>query len=229
MRRTLLIGILGTCVSVPALAEEKLETRFGAVPLIGAGAGFVTSAEPFPGFVGFTRLGVEAYGEVPPWGIFARAEYLSSGADGRWTAPSMALGGMRRVFGDGDKRVGFLVRAGLLYDRWHAATVCPVDLFIPTNCKAYAPPAPTGVITGAVPPVLDTVNAFGALAGARLELPLHSVFVALDGELSGTVDFDQSSPGAFLVTRFALVLGLRDYRGVESEEPGKIERLHRTR
>jgi hypothetical protein len=79
-----------------------------------------------------------------------------------------------------------------------------------------------------VPPVVDTVNAFGGLAGVRLELPLHSVFVAIDGELSGTVDIDQSSPGAFLATRFALVLGMRDYRGGEGEGPGKIERLRRT-
>lgn len=207
---------------------RDLPTRFGVLPSIGVGLASVGKSSPFPSFVGLTTLGVEVHGEVPPYGGFVRFQFDSSGLDGRWTAPSFALGGSYRLFGDGVDHLALLGRAGFLYERWHATSGnCPVDLFVPTNCKALVPPSPTGEILKTVPIVTVTGDHLGLLAGARVEMPIPLFYLAVDGEVGGLVDVSEPSPGTVLHFRLSLVAAFRDARKVDHDPYVRTERYRR--
>ena len=197
-------------------AAPALVGRIGFVPMVGGGvAGLTNTSDLLPGFIGFTTLGLELHGELPPYGLFLRGQYLSSGKDGRWTAPSFALGGSYRLFGDGVDHLAIVARAGLLYDRWHATNAgsgCTVALFLPTNCKALPPIVPKGTITATPTIESVTIDALGAVAGARLELPITAFYAAVDAEIATSVDVSAASPGAIISLRGALVFGFRDLR-----------------
>ncbi len=214
----------------PARADDgvrALKTRIGVLPSVGVGFAKFGRSAPFPSFVGLTTLGVEVHAEVPPWGGFVRFEFDSSGPDGRWTAPAFALGGSYRFFGDGVDRLALLGRAGVLYERWHATNGnCPVDFFVPTNCKAIVTPAPTGVFLNE--PTIDTVTGdhLGLFAGARAEMPVRLFYLAVDGEVGGLVDVSES-PGAVFHLRLALVAAFRDVRSGDADAAAPPERRRR--
>lgn len=194
-------------------STSQLPTRFGVVPTIGTGFAKLSSTQVFPGFIGLTTLGGEVHLEAPPYGVFARFEFHSSGLDGRWTAPSFALGGSYRLFGDGVDRLALLARGGLIWERWHATNGnCPVDFFFPSNCKALVEPAPTGVLLNNPPIVTVTGDLVGIMAGARLEMPIPWFYLALDGELAGMFDITDSTPGNVFSARIAMVIAFRDLR-----------------
>ena len=107
-----------------------------------------------------------------------------------------------------------------MWERWHASNDnCPVDLFFPTNCKSFAQQAPSGVILNTVPPVALTQDLLGLFAGARLELPVHYFFLAVDGEISGMADVSGTVPGSVLALRVALAIGFRDSRRAAERRP----------
>jgi hypothetical protein len=195
--------------------------RIGVLPTVGLGVATVSNASPFPSVIGLTTLGGEVHVEMLPYGAFFRFQYHSSGPDGHWTAPSFALGGTYRIAGDGITRVGILARGGLLWERWHATNGnCPVDFFVPTNCKALTPQAPSGVILNEPSIVSVTADTFGLFGGLRAEMPLTKVYVAFDAEASGVVDVGSSFPGSVIALRIALTLGFRDTRGSEDAVQG---------
>ena len=121
-----------SCVSPrSAHADDDSAHRFGMVGLIGGGIAGVPHPGPLAGFIGFTDLGVELLGEVRPWGGFLRAEYLSSGDAGRWTAFAFSGGVEYRLFGN-THRTALFLRGGVAYERWMGNTAgCPIDLFVP--------------------------------------------------------------------------------------------------
>ena len=216
-------AVAALSVATVARAEDPPESvmtpkpafRFGVVPLIGFGAAVLTNHGDLPGFIGFTSLGLEIHGERPPFGLLLRGHYLSSGRDGRWTAPSLSAGASYRVFGDGIEHLSLLGRGGFLYERWHATNVgtgCPVDLFFPTNCKALPLAAPAGVILPQTQTESITVDALGVFAGARLELPVAAFFAAIDAELTLVGDVSAPSPGAVFGLRTGIAFGFRDRR-----------------
>ncbi len=203
-------------------AIARPPSRIGLVPLVGFGAAVLTKTGDLPGFIGFTSLGFEIHGERPPYGLLLRGQYLSSGKDGRWTAPSLSAGASWRLFGDGLDELSLIGRAGVLYDRWHATssnTGCPVDLFFPTNCKALGPIEPSGVIVQKPVTESITVDAFGAFAGARLELPVSFFYAAIDAEMTLVGDVSSTMPGAIFSLRSGIAFGFRDRRGVEEKKP----------
>jgi hypothetical protein len=209
-----------------APAVNTLLPRIGVVPTVGLGIAKVTNASPFPGFIGLTTFGGELHVEFPPFGGFFRFQFHSSGLDGRWTAPSFALGGSYRIFGDGVDHLALLGRAGPLWERWHAISVnsnCPIDLFFPTNCKALQPPSPSGVISNQPPVIEQTSDTLGLFAGLRAELPVRYLYLAGDFEVSGVANVSSSLPGTVFAARLALVLGFRDLRSSE-REPGPTPR-----
>jgi hypothetical protein len=204
------IALALTAGASSARAEEG-DWRYGLVPYLGAGAAVVTSPSPFPGFIGLTGTGVELLGEAPPWGGFGRAEFLSSGNDGRWTALSFALGGSRRLFGD-LHHLSLIARAGVAYQRWHASTGgCSVFLFIPNGCINYVAPPPGSPGTPVAPTITANANALGLVGGVRLELPIKPIYVAFDASLTPVAAFD-SPPGGVIALQLNLVLGFHDYR-----------------
>ena len=216
-------AVAALSVATVARAEDPPESvmtpkpafRFGVVPLLGFGAAVLTNHGDLPGFIGFTSLGLEIHGERPPFGLLLRGHYLSSGRDGRWTAPSLSAGASYRVFGDGIEHLSLLGRGGFLYERWHATSVgtgCPVDLFFPTNCKALPLAAPAGVILAQTETESVTVDALGVFAGARLELPVAAFFAAIDAELTLVGDVSAPSPGAVFGLRTGIAIGFRDRR-----------------
>jgi hypothetical protein len=214
-----------------SVMAPKPGIRIGVLPLVGFGVAGLTNSGDLPGFIGFTSLGLELHGERPPFGLLLRGHYLSSGQDGRWTAPSLSAGVSYRFFGDGIEHLSLLGRGGLLYDRWHATNVgtgCPVDLFFPTNCKALALAAPSGVILAKTNTESVTVDAFGVFAGVRLELPVAAFYAAVDAELTMVGDVSASSPGAIFGLRSGIAIGFRDRRDVgDAVSPRNDPRLQR--
>ena len=222
---TTLMAVTAFSVAGPARADDPPESvmaprpamRIGVLPLVGFGTAVLTNPGDLPGVIGFTSIGVEIHGERPPFGLLLRGHYLSSGQEGRWTAPSLSAGASYRFFGDGITHLALLGRGGLLYERWHATNVgtgCPVALFFPTNCKALAPIAPTGVTLIKTEIESVTVEAFGIFAGVRLELPVAAFFAALDAELTMVGDVSAPSPGAIFGLRTGIAIGFRDRRDV---------------
>jgi hypothetical protein len=213
----------------PARADEGEDVapglrgpRLGITP--GVGVGFVgfTGNVPFPSFVFATTLQVEALVEFDRLGFFLRGGFLSAGSSGLWTAPTAALGSQYRLIGDGEERWGFVVRAAFLYERWSAAPPgvgCSVFYFVPNGCQnlvatSAAPGAP-------IPPAPITADSVGLLGGARLDLPIEPVYLALDAELSGAFDVDQSLPGVAIAGQLVVTFALRDHpiRKKQSPEP----------
>jgi hypothetical protein len=221
-----------TCWSEAARGEDvrELPARFGVLPSIGVGVAKISSSGGLPDFIGLTTLGVEVHGEVPPYGAFARFQFNSSGLDGRWTAPSFALGGTYRLFGDGVDRLALVGRAGFLYERWHGQSIssnCPIDLFVPSNCKALVAPAPSGNLLVQNPVFTYTGDNLGLLAGARLEMPVRPFYLAVEGEVGGLVDVAESTPGTIFHFRLSAIIAFRDARKKEtppSEERGERQR-----
>jgi hypothetical protein len=212
----------------PATAPEppKLLPRLGVFPTVGVGMAKIGNSSPFPGFIGLTTLGGEIHAEVPPYGGFFRFQFHSSGEGGRWNAPSLALGGSYRLLGDGVQHWALLARGGLLWERWHAISGnsgCPVDLFVPTNCKAQQPPAFIAAQLNSAPVVEQTSDLYGLFAGLRAEAPTRYFYVAGDVELSGVANLGGSFPSSVLAARIAIVLGFRDLRASE-RPPGETPR-----
>jgi hypothetical protein len=214
IRAALVVGLgVGSTLGAPCLARaDQVDSRYGFTPTVGGGFAVVTHASPLPGFVGMTALGGEILGEVPPWGGFLRAEYLSTGQDGRWTGLSFVLGGSRRLFGRAT-HLSLLARGGIAYQHWHGASGgCDVILFVPNSCISQAAPATPGTVTTPVNITDYSGNAMGILAGARLELPIKPVYLAIDASFIPVIDVDTTSPTAVLGFRLDLVLGFRDRR-----------------
>jgi len=216
MRLSPLAGLFAVLFATSAARADDtaaLPARIGVVPTLGVGVAKLTNTSRFPTFIGLTTLGGEVHAEAPPYGALFRFQFHSSGLDGRWTAPSFALGGSYRLFGDGVDRLAILVRGGFLWERWHATSGnCPIDFFVPTNCKAFTPPAPNGVLLNQAPVVNVTGDTLGLFAGARFEMPVALFYLALDGELGGLVDVDETTPDSVLHVRVALSVGFRDLR-----------------
>jgi hypothetical protein len=186
--------------------------RFGLAPSLGAGAAVLTNSASLPGFIGYTDLGVEVMGEVMPWGGFLRGDFLSSGADGRWTSVGFALGASYRFFGAPDT-LTLLGRAGLAFERWHGTDVgCDISLFLPSNCKSIPPPPQPGVITAGTPAIDIFGDSVGLVGSARLELPLSAFYVAFDASLVPVVSLDSASPGGVFQFRLNMLFGFRDVR-----------------
>jgi hypothetical protein len=205
----LAVGALG----MPAVARaDAVDSRYGFTPFIGGGFAVVTHSSPLPSFIGLTALGAEIVGEVPPWGGFFRAEYLSSGQSGRWTGLSFVLGGTRRLFGE-PARLSLLARGGIAYQHWHGASGgCDVVLFVPNSCIAQTTPPAPGTVMAPVVITDYSGNAMGIYAGARLELPIKPIYLALDASFVPVVDVDTTNPTAVLGFKLDLVLGFRDRR-----------------
>jgi hypothetical protein len=190
--------------------------RLAFVPAVGGGvAAFTSQLAPFPSFVGLSISQVELSYETPRWGGFLRGGYLSSGEDGRWTAPLAALGVSYRLRGDGEEVWGFVPRGGLMYQRWHANSAgCPVPFFFPDNCKGFdsTTKTPSGVIDGSAPPVVTTIETLGLFFGMRAEIPVSPIFLALGAEMTTTLDLSQSSPGLIWSGQFTLAFALRNHQ-----------------
>ena len=199
------LGLAGFLLANTALGDDDVAYRYGLVVGIGGGMAGVAHPGPLPGFIGFTDLGAEIKGEVRPWGGFLRADFLSSGNDGRWTAWSFSTGVERRLFG-GVHRAALFLRGGVAYERWLGndnLKGCPVNFFVPTSCNLLGAPAAT---------FTATTDMLGLVGGARLELPIRSSYLAFAGNVVPTVGIDGSSPAATLQLRFTVDLGFRDTR-----------------
>jgi hypothetical protein len=187
--------------------------RLGLTPGIGVGFTGFTGNVTYPSFVFTTAIQVEALLELTRWGFFVRGGFLSSGSSGRWTAPTVALGTQYRLLGDGEERLGLVVRAGAIFEYWTATpTVGSCDIFyvIPNGCQAQvAPPAGAPGVTPPAP--TTTADSLGVLAAVRLEMPVEPVYVAFDAELSAAADVDQSTPGAAITGQLVLTFALRDH------------------
>jgi len=206
--------------------QRPLLPRFGVFPTVGTGIAKVSNSSPFPGFIGLTTLGGELHLEVPPYGGFFRFQFHSSGDTGRWTAPSFALGASYRLFGDALDHWALLARGGVLWERWHAISEnsnCPIDLFVPTNCKALQPIAPSGNILNTPPVIEQTSDMYGVFAGLRAEAPTRYFYLAGDFELDGVVNSGGTFPSTVLAARIAIVVGFRDLRASE-RPPGETPR-----
>jgi hypothetical protein len=189
-------------VARSALADDDGH-RFGLVPLIGGGVAGVLHPGPLAGAIGFTDLGVEILGEVRPWGGFLRAEYLSSGDAGRWTAFAFSAGADYRLFGNVHRTALFL-HGGLAYERWSGNDKgCPVDFLVPDSCN----------LEGAQMTSFDvTADMIGVVAGARVEVPLSFLYIAFSGNFVPAVSVDSSYPAGTFELRFDTEIGFRDYR-----------------
>jgi len=226
----------GSAHADPAPTEEVPPglrgPRMGFTPGIGAGFVGFTGNTGYPSFVFATAIQIEALLELTRWGFFARGGFLSAGQSGFWTAPTAAVGTQYRLVGDGEERWGFVVRAGVVYERWTAvplAESCAIYYFIPNSCQAFQ--APTTTTPGA--PVVAaqsqiTADSVGVLAGVRLELPLEPVYIAFDAELSAAADVDQSIPGAAIEGQLVLTFAMRDHP-IRRKGPQKFEPRSRIR
>jgi hypothetical protein len=122
------------------------------------------------------------------------------------------LGGSRRLFGR-PSHLSLLARAGIAYEHWNGASGgCDVILFVPNSCISQAAPPTPGTVTVTTPVTDYSGNAMGILAGARLELPIKPVYLAIDASFTPVIDVDTTSPTAVLGFRLDLVLGFRDRR-----------------
>jgi hypothetical protein len=201
----------------PARAAEP-DDKFaawtlGLTPMIGVGMAKMSAGTDFPTFVGMSVGAVELQASLARVGVFVRAGYLSSGSGGRWTAPTLTLGASYRLFGDGYEDVGVLLRGGFTYERWHASSAgCAVNFFIPTNCKLFEPPAGSGLTTQTDTHIEASNDAFGITPSVRVELPVKSFYLALDGDVAVLASAQSGAPGVLFETRFAIVVGVRHRR-----------------
>jgi hypothetical protein len=199
--------------------------RFGVLPSIGIGAAVLTHPAGTPGVLAFTDAGVEAIGEMLPWGGFLRGDLYSSGPDGLWWGFGFSAGASKRLFG-APTELSLLARGGLAYDRWNTSPGCKVTWFVYIGCKNYAVPPPQSGVTNPTPVVTSyTANAIGLIGGLRLELPIRPAYIALDATFVPVVAVDSPTPGAVFQFRPNLEFGFRDTRNMASgigpqEEPG---------
>ncbi len=190
------------------------EQRLRLAPRVGGGIGFVTGKiSPFPHTIGLTEIGGEVSYEVIPWGGWVQGTFESSGEDGKWTAPSIAAGFSYRLFGDGVERTSVLFRGGAVWEAWHASsTACSIYLFFPSGCVDLPPRNPDGSLPAGYKAYDDNGQDVGLLAGVRLEVPLHFMYLAFDGSFVPTVDLTETTPTATFGFRFAMLIGFRDQR-----------------
>lgn len=204
------LATLALSASPEARADEVVDSRYGFAPYVGGGGAFLGRASPLPSPVALTQLGAEIMGELPPWGGFFRTDYLSSGQDGRWTAISFALGGSYRLLGQ-PRHLSLLARGGFSYQYWHGSSSgCDVLVFVPNSCIAMGAPAMMGTVTVPMPVTTYSGNAFGLYLGARLELPVSPVYLALDANALPDIAVGTQNPSAILGLTVDLVVGLRD-------------------
>jgi hypothetical protein len=227
LRRLVLPALaLATTLSWAAdsLAEPP-DSRFGVLPLIGAGGAALTAPSPLPGFIGYTTLGGEIFAQLRTWGLFIRFDTLSSGpistsmpthslsAESGWNAYGIDLGVSYRLFGD-SHTLSLFGRAGLAYEHWIALvnSPCAVVPFIPSACNTLG--SSSAGYEG---------DAIGATIGVRLEFPIRSFYVAVGANFLPLVTFNTSSdsadtlvtalqPGDVFQLRFDVAVGLRDAR-----------------
>ena len=204
--------------------------RVGFVPTLGVGVAQFTGQRPyFPSFIGMSVSQLEFIVDTGRWGGFLRGAFLSSGADGRWTAPVVALGPTYRFAGDGETRWGIVGKAGLVYQRWHANTAgCAVPFFFPDNCKDFADQEPPGTIVVVAPNYSTTVDNLGLMGGASFEIPVESFYLALGAELAATADIDHATPGLAFAGQLTFSFALRDHVH-QSVGTGAPELRHRFR
>jgi hypothetical protein len=217
------IGAAAALVASPARADDDGH-RFGLVAALGGGLAGVVHPGALPGFVGFTDLGVEIMGEIRPWGLFLRGDFLSSGNDGRWTAYAVGAGTQYRLFGNTHKLALFL-RGGLTYERWIGNNQgCPVTFVIPNSCVDEI--APTDPNMPSTPPFSTTADMLGLLAGVRLEFPISFLYLAVGATFVPTVSVDASYPASTFQLRFDVTAGLRDTRK-NREAPRTEQEIYR--
>jgi hypothetical protein len=193
--------------------------RIGFIPGVGFGMrAFTAAPDHFVSFVGVSVTQLDISYEGEKIGGFLRGGFLSSGEDGRWTAPTLTLGGTYRLFGDGEERPALVARAGLLYERWHANTAgCNIPFFYPDSCQNFTtPPSGAGgaqiVQQTAAPSYNVTVDTMGVMGGLRYELPVSAAYLALSAELMSTVDVSQASPGLALGGQITFSFGFRNHQ-----------------
>ncbi len=199
------LGISGLLHTNTALGDDEVAHRYGLVVGLGGGLAGVVHPGPLPGLIGFTDLGAEIKGEIRPWGGFLRADFLSSGNDGRWTAWAFSTGVEYRLFGDA-RRTALFLRGGVAYERWlgnNNRAGCPVNFVVPTSCNLLG--APVATFTA-------STDMLGLVGGARLELPIEAVYLAFGGSVVPTVGIDGGSPSATFELRFTVDVGFRDTR-----------------
>jgi hypothetical protein len=218
-----------------ARADDVPDSRFGLLPSLGGGlAGLTDPGSPpannsakctktpsscpavLPGFIGYTDLGAELFGQVKRWGLYGRFDFLSSGSGGRWTAYEGTLGGSYRLFGGSDT-LALFARAGLVYEHWVGPQIggCSVLFFVPNSCVTLNMPAVAEV----------NADAIGLSGGVRLEMPFRSVYVAFDSTFVPAVTIDEWSgssavtptttslePGGVFQLRLNVEIGFRDNR-----------------
>ena len=196
------MALLAACcvVAVQAIAREAraedAPSRFGLVLSTGGGVAGVAHTGPLPGAIGFTDLGVEVFGELRPWGLFLRADFLSSGDDGRWTTYGLTLGTQYRLFGSVHRTALFL-RGGLVFEHMLGNDAgCPVAFFVPSSCNLLGA---TDVSTFSTHGEM-----LGLLGGVRVELPTPVFFVAFGASLVPTVDV-AGQPGVVRVISTTMV------------------------
>jgi hypothetical protein len=216
MKRFLLLSVCAV-LSLTIARESRADdpplptSRLGLFPIIGAGYAHIGKSGVFVNDIGTTITGLELDGGFGRYGALGRVQFESSGQDGRWTGMSYALGGTYRIFGDGFDALSLVARAGGEYQHFRASKAgCDVLLFFPSNCKDFTPPPGSGV-TGVFAAPHDLFDALGVFAGARIELPLHSFYVALDGEVAPAITFAEAT-SAMLQFRIGILFGVRSRR-----------------
>jgi hypothetical protein len=191
-------------VAAAARADDgDRPSRFGLLLSSGGGVAGVVHPGPLAGAIGFTDIGVELFGELRPWGLFLRGDFLSSGDAGRWTTYSFAAGTQYRLFGTVHTTALFL-RGALVYEHMLGNNVgCPIPFFIPNSCNLLGAPPASFSTTG---------NLLGALAGVRLELPVPVIYLGLGASVVAAGDLGASIPAGTFELRFDLEAGFRDER-----------------
>jgi hypothetical protein len=183
--------------------------RYGLLISSGGGVAGVAHPGPLPSAIGFTDLGAEIFGEIRPWGLFFRADFLSSGDAGRWTTYSFALGPQYRLFGTVHSTALFL-RAGVVYEHMLGNDIgCPVPFFFPSSCNLLGAPQASFSTTG---------DLLGVLAGVRVELPVPIFYLALGASFVPAGDLGSSIPSGTFELRFDLEAGFRDERTDKTDD-----------
>jgi hypothetical protein len=200
---------LGLSVAGTSRADVP-DSRVGITPSIGGGMAALGGSGPLPGFIGYTTLGAEIFGQLRRWGLYLRFDFLSSGNGGRWTAYEGSLGGSYRLFGDSDS-FSLFARAGLVYEHWVGAQLggCSVLLLVPNSC-----------VTEGQATLSVNADALGLSGGFRLEMPFKSFYLAVGTSFVPVVTVDEWAnsaattlePGAVFQLRLDLELGFRDTR-----------------
>ncbi len=205
--------------------------RFGIAMVLGGGVGGVLHPGPLPGPVGFTDLGAEVFGEVRPWGGFARIDYLSTGPNGLWTTFAFAAGAEYRLFGD-TRHTALFLRGGPTFEFLSGqSSGCNVIFLVPSSCNDIGAVSPTFNVTG---------DMLGVIAGTRVELPLSWFYIAFSANFVPTVAVARQQtgtegglypgpPSGTLELRFDLEAGFRQIKQSEVEIDEPYRSRHRRR